>query len=110
MFSQLRHLVPLEFSLVFLLGDVPSKQFNKILEIIYSQDKFLVCLILVFLIIELFSKKSIFFFVVLTILSSTNKESWFRLRMLLLLLLVLIDQSQLIIPQGCAQMGTTSEV
>lgn len=61
MFSQLRHLVPLEFSLVFLLGDVPSKQFNKILEIIYSQDKFLVCLILVFLIIELFSKKSIFF-------------------------------------------------
>lgn len=57
MFSQLKHLVPLEFSLVFLLGDVPSKQFNEILEIIYSQDKFLVCLILVFLIIELFSKK-----------------------------------------------------
>lgn len=62
MFSQLRHLVPLEFSLVFLLGTVPSKQFNKILEIIYSQDKFLVCLILVFQIIELFSKKSNFFF------------------------------------------------
>lgn len=61
MFSQLRHLVPLEFSLVFLLGDVPSKQFNEILEIIYSQDKFLVCLILVFLIIELFSKKKVIF-------------------------------------------------
>lgn len=38
-----------------------------------------------------------------------NKESWFQPRMLLLLLVVLIDQSQLIIPQGCAQMGTTSE-
>lgn len=45
-------------------------------------------------------------FVVLTVPSSMSKGSYFRQRMLLLLL---TDQIQLIIQQGCAQMGTTSE-